>query len=45
MIRRLKFPDKTFSNFNHSLKAKNSLIAQSAAEKISQKNPEYLLNY
>ena len=29
-IRRMKFPDKTFSNFNHSLKAINSLITQSA---------------
>jgi hypothetical protein len=30
MIRRMKFPDKTFSNFNHSPKAINSLITQSA---------------
>ena len=26
----MKFPDKTFSNFNHSPKAINSLITQSA---------------
>jgi hypothetical protein len=30
MIRRMKFPDKMFSNFNHSPKAINSLITQSA---------------
>jgi hypothetical protein len=30
MIRRMRFPDKTFSNFNHSPKAINSLITQSA---------------
>ena len=28
----MKFPDKTFSNFNHSPKAINSLITQSACE-------------
>jgi hypothetical protein len=30
MIRRMKFPDKTFSNFNQLPKAINSLITQSA---------------
>jgi hypothetical protein len=30
MIRRMRFPNKTFSNFNHSPKAINSLITQSA---------------
>ena len=30
MIRRMRFPDKTFSNFNHSPKAINSLLTQSA---------------
>jgi hypothetical protein len=30
MIRRMRFPDKTFSYFNHSPKAINSLITQSA---------------
>ena len=30
MIRRMRFPDKTFSNFNHLPKAINGLITQSA---------------
>ena len=30
MIRRMRFPDKMFSNFNHSPKAINILITQSA---------------
>jgi hypothetical protein len=30
MIRRMRFLDKTFSNFNHSPRAINSLITQSA---------------